>query len=134
MSFVIGALAFADCVTLLYTHRSKHALFITNRQLDIKTVKSFERQLFKPLMVLTRRNIAIGGEYGITGVIVVTIELDKVVIAQIDYMIWLATTVVMISCGRKQVTAQVLPELRGRRTHGAFHLVIDNTLVNQICA
>ena len=77
-------------------------------------------------MMLMSRDIAVGGKYRVAGVIVVAVELQQVVVAQIHDVVGLATAVVVIGRGREKVAAEVLPQLGRGRTHGAFHLVVED--------
>src|SRR5690606_10678547 len=101
-------------------------------QFDIKAIKPLERQLLELLMVLIGRNIAISGKNGVARVVMVTIELHKIVITQINNVIRLTATVVVVCGGRKQVAGQVLPQLGSWSTHGALHLVVNHAPVYQI--
>src|SRR5690554_731398 len=111
MGFTGGVFTLGNAVALLYTDRRIHSLFIAHWQFDIQLVEPLESQLFEAFVVFMGRNVAVSGKNGVTWVVVMLIEADEVVIAQINNVIRLAATVVMIGRCREKVTAQILPEL-----------------------
>ena len=132
VGLVVGTLTLVHGVALLHTNGRKHALLVADRQINIQSVKTFQCQLFKLFMMLMGRDIAVRGKYRIAGVVMMAIELKQVVVTEVNDVVRLTTTVVVIGRGREQMAAQVLPQLGGRRTHRAFHLVVDNAPIDQI--
>src|SRR5690554_7276362 len=134
VGFIGRAFSLVAAIALLPTQGRQDALFIAYGQFNVQFVEALESQLFKPFVVFVGWNVAVSGKDGVTWMVMVLIEPNKVVIAQINNMIRLSATVVVVGCRREQVAAQILPKLRGCRSHGAFHFVVNNALVYQICA
>ena len=134
MGFVLCAFTVINRVALLHPQGCKHTLLVTDRQFDIQAIKPLERQFLELLMVLPGWNVAVGGKNGVARVVMVFVKLHQVIVGQINNMIRLTATVVVVGGGREQVAGQVLPQLGGRRTHGPFHLVVDHASVYQVAA
>ena len=132
MGFLLGALAFGHRIPLLDPNRRIQPFFIPHRQLDVLSLEPLQCQLFKPVVMLPRRDIAVGGKDGVARVVVVAIELLQILVAQVYDVVGLATAVVVISRGREQMTRQVLPQLGRGRAHGALHFVVDHATVDQL--
>ena len=111
MGLVAGFLALTDGVTLVDAHRREHPLLITYRQLHIQTIKPLQSQLLEAFMMLVSWNVPVGRKDRIAGMVVMTVEAQQVVVAQIYNVVWLTTTVVVVGGGREQVAGQVLPQL-----------------------
>jgi len=88
-----------------------------------------ERQRFDARLVLCRGEAAVGHEHRIRRVIMPGVEIGQRGVREFGDDQRIAATVVAVNGVRQQRRVQVLPELRYRRTHRAFHLVVDDAVV-----
>ena len=81
------------------------------------------------LLMLDCRNVAIGHEHGIAGMIMGGVELLELCVTKIWNMLWLAAAIVVIGSGGVEILAQRLPQNRVRGTHGTLHLVEHDAFI-----
>ena len=123
---------FFRVVSLFNTDRSRMAGFVFDRNIRVERFESGQRILLEARLVFAGRNIAEGHEHRIARVVMPAVEIEQLPVAEFRYLSRVAAAVEMIGGFREQVTAHGMPENADRRTHGAFHFVIDDALDRQI--
>ena len=73
--------------------------------------------------MIGRGNVAKGQKYRIARVVVHPVKVQKLVIAEVGNVCWIAAAVVVIGVGWVQVFTQRLPEGRINRAHSTLHFV-----------
>ena len=110
MSLFVGAFFRIHCIGFLDANRGKITFLLASTEVHWQTVKSCQCQFFKIGLQFFSRNVAIGHENGIAGMIMRFVELLQFPIAQVRNVCRFAATVVMVSGAGKEVAAHGLPE------------------------
>ncbi len=86
------------------------------------------------LLMMNRRQVAVGHEDRIARMIVPSVKRLEIVVTEVRNVLGIASRVVVIGDGRKQRRLQTLVQRAQRRAHGTLHLVVNHPFVNQITA
>ena len=128
----LGAQVFAvDAIALLNRQRRGVAFLRLHAPLFILTFKAAQRLAFEGVVQFAHIHVAEGHKDGVGWVIMGFIEADQLLIGQVGDFRRLTTTVVVVGCGRKQITADALPQLADGGRHRAFHFVEHHAFVFQ---
>ena len=97
-------------VTLLKILGLAVTLFITDRNMAVKLIKTAQCLLFKLLLMFGSGNIAKGNKNGITRVIMGLVERFKLFVTEVRNICWFTATVIVISTCGVEMLAHGLPQ------------------------